>query len=561
MRTLSQTLQDKDIGHLRIVAELWDVDLPPGGGARAADKLAEEMSRAERLHDMVEVLPEEARRALSALVHQGGRMPWPDFARRFGGVRPFGPGRRDREKIWRKPASVGEMLWFRGLIDRGFNDTQLGPIEFAFIPVDLMANMPEAKAGGEGSLGHAAPPPVHALPASSKAVDDATTLLAALRRRPAASGRLDEAFRQRLATYMLQPASSELLVNLLLDIGLLRPKPLEPDPELVGAFLEDDRAAALQRLGTAWIEAESWNDLARVDHLRPATGEWPNDPKPARRALLEFLSDLDSGVWWDLESFTQAVRERSPGFQRPGGDFDSWYLRHTRTGAFLRGFQHWDLIEGALLRQILHGPLHWLGAVDLGFGPRRESPDRFRLTPWFGVLLHPDETRPVAEPRAHSRLTPDGRIVVPRSASRTLRYQVSRFCRWLNLQDDQYVYAITPSALRVAHRQGLQLQHVLALLEAAASHAPPTILLEAVQRYWQAETPARITRRLVLQVSDASVLDSLLSDASTQRHIAERYGPTVAELAAHDVQPLLRAASLKGLLIEPPVEGDDEAWP
>ena len=69
--------------------------------------------------------------------------------------------------------------------------------------------------------------------------------------------------------------------------------------------------------------------------------------------------------WWALEGFIMAVKETEPDFQRPGGDYDSWYIRGEDSEEYLTGFDNWEAIEGALLEYYLTGPMHWLGLVDL----------------------------------------------------------------------------------------------------------------------------------------------------------------------------------------------------
>ena len=66
-----------------------------------------------------------------------------------------------------------------------------------------------------------------------------------------------------------------------------------------------------------------------------------------------------------------AVHQQQPDFQRPAGDYDSWFLRDQQSGEFLRGFEHWDEVDGALLRYLICGPLHWLGGVDRPARQRR----------------------------------------------------------------------------------------------------------------------------------------------------------------------------------------------
>ena len=107
-----------------------------------ADGALEELSTAllkpDLFAEVINSLAPEADSAITALVNSGGRMPWPTFTRKYGDIREAGAGKRDREKLYRKPASAAEILYYRGLLARAFFDTQKGPQEFAYIPDDLI---------------------------------------------------------------------------------------------------------------------------------------------------------------------------------------------------------------------------------------------------------------------------------------------------------------------------------------------------------------------------------------------------------------------------------------
>ncbi|MDZ4064799.1 MAG: hypothetical protein U1E22_09060, partial [Coriobacteriia bacterium] len=98
MPDLTTSLQSHDLGHLRIVASLWGVELTAAETDAALTELAAALLDPNLLRELVESLSPEARAALEALVTEGGRIPWAAFARRFGKIREIGPGRRDREQ-------------------------------------------------------------------------------------------------------------------------------------------------------------------------------------------------------------------------------------------------------------------------------------------------------------------------------------------------------------------------------------------------------------------------------------------------------------------------------
>ena len=124
------------------------------------------------------------------------------------------------------------------------------------------------------------------------------------------------------------------------------------------------RLQALSLLTKAWRASESLNELRLVPGL-VCEGEWINQPRATREFLLHLLEGLPKGKWWSLPAFIRAIKEKYPDFQRPAGDYDSWFIKRLSDGIFLRGFASWDEVEGALVRYLITGPMFWLGLVEL----------------------------------------------------------------------------------------------------------------------------------------------------------------------------------------------------
>jgi hypothetical protein len=137
MPNLVQSLQTRDLGHLRIVAGLWGVELSSGESEAALKQLSAALLDPDLVGEMVDSLSPEARSALEGLAQAGDKMPWAAFARQFGEIREAGPGRRDREQGYLNPVSAAETLFYRAFLARAFFDTTSGAQEFAYIPEDL----------------------------------------------------------------------------------------------------------------------------------------------------------------------------------------------------------------------------------------------------------------------------------------------------------------------------------------------------------------------------------------------------------------------------------------
>ncbi|MBN2499652.1 MAG: hypothetical protein JXB38_02730, partial [Anaerolineales bacterium] len=91
MPDFAQSLQAQDLEHLRAMIELWGVEVAAPDVKTAIRNLFEAVLDEELVAEVCAALPEESRVALAAVQSAGGRLPWSQFARRFGEVREMGP--------------------------------------------------------------------------------------------------------------------------------------------------------------------------------------------------------------------------------------------------------------------------------------------------------------------------------------------------------------------------------------------------------------------------------------------------------------------------------------
>ncbi len=516
MPDLVESLYEQDLGHLAIIASLWDIPLNAPDAHRALSILAAAMLDPGLIEETLSSLEPAARQALAALQRSGGRMPWAQFVRQHGALREMGAARRDRQRPYLNSASPVEALWYRGLVGRAFFDASGGLREFAYIPSDLLALLPEPPEAGPSGLGRPATAAerAHLTLASDRVLDHAATLLAALRLGLPAP----EVFSGPAAA---APLTSAALTNLLAGAGLLDEKSL-PLAEPTRTFLETKRGAALAALANAWLESSAFNDLRLTPGLS-AEGEWQNDALATRRAVLRLLSGAPGGTWRQLPAFIAGVRQHQPDFQRPAGDYDSWYLRDTASGEFLRGFAHWDAVEGALLRFIITGPLHWLGLCDLA-APAPETPAlAFRFSAWAEALLAGQAPEGLPEEQAPLKASSDGRLFAPPLLPRAVRYQIARFCEWEKERPEFYQYRLTPTSLERARQQGLSVAQLLGLLRRHAAALPPS-LVRALERWDQQGSAAHLERALVLRLASPDILQALRVSRAA-RFLGEPLGP------------------------------------
>ncbi len=538
MPSLTQSLQGHDLGHLRIVAGLWGIDFDAPDTRVGLARLAPILLDRARLEETVLDLPTEARVALDDLYHHDGRLPWPLFTRRYGAVREMGPGRRDRERPYGKSASPAEMLWYRALAARAFFDGPSGPEEYAYIPEDILTLLPPPRDVVVAPLGRAATPAErgYIIPASDRILDDAATLLAALR--------------LNLTPVLELNVPAAFLLPLFTSAGLLDAAGL-PSSEPVRAFLESSRGEALSQLAKAWLRSETVNDLRRLPGL-VFEGEWQNDPLRARQAVLDFLSAVPPGKWWCLPAFIADVRQRHPDFQRPAGDYDSWFIRAQDSDQFLRGFEHWEQVDGALIRSLITGPMHWLGMVEVGAPAEDKLVTAFRYSPWAGALLSGSAPDGLPAEDEKLKLGSGARLRVARLAPRAVRYQIARFCEWEADQQDAYRYRLTPSSLARARQQGLTVAHLLALLRRHADAVPP-VLVKALERWEQHGAEATVEQVTVLRLSTPELLQTLRASHAA-RFLGDPLGPTTVIIRPGAAEKVLAVLAEMGFLGDEPIK-------
>ena len=536
MPDLFDSLLKQDIGHLRIIAELWGLELKSTEADSAREELAVSLLEPDLVAELVDSLSQEANSAINALVNTGGRIPWPTFTRKYGEIREAGAGKRDREKLYLNPTSTTEILYYRALLARAFFDTQKGPQEFAYIPDDLLALLsideeeeqeenPEEKAEQVEPMGRAASPGEKGqdIPANDSILDDATTLLAALR-------------------LGIEPPETKIptktLQSLLQSANLL--KGSTPQPEPVKSFLGSSRSDALAMLQDAWVESDSFNELWQMPSI-VCEGEWKNQPQETREFLLNLLNVIPEGKWWSINAFIRDIKQKYPDFQRPAGDYDSWFIKRAADGQYLRGFASWDQVDGALIRYFITSILYWLGQVDLCIADGATEPTSFRILS--------SEAHVAGKEDKKIHISSQGLISIPRLAPRAVRYQVSRFCEWEAPKEDAYRYRLSTRSLAKAKEQGLKVEHLIALLTRHGDAGVPPSLLKALKRWEVNGTEARMQTQVILKVSKPEVLEEMRKSRAA-KFLGEVLSPTTVVVKGGAIQKVMEALTELGLLTE-----------
>jgi len=539
MKNVFATLHDYDPGMLPALAEFWRVDGKSLNDEELIRQLQSAMLDAAITEAAWDRLDEPGRTALQLLVSSAqSRMKIAQFERFYGKIRKLGRAQIEREKPHILGQSIAETLYYRGFIGEGFDNVEDNLIGFIFVPTDLIAALPLHKTSYE-KLGNDARSASEDMPAlglvnevddvsraDTSIVDDLTSLLASLQARPVAvdGRRLAPDDTAAINSILLQPDESRLafLLGIAESADLINRDDGKAHPKRKEAriWLEAPRARQIERLAKAWLASRTYREMWHVPGLYPEDSGWSYDAAAARKAVTQLLADLlpEQG-WVSVNDLIEIIKEFEPDFQRPDGDYDSWYIRN-ESGEFLSGFESWDAVEGSLIEFCLLGPMHWLGLVDIG-------EDVMRLTAYGRGFLELSDWPQPDEPSAQIDARSDGTLLASRRVNRFERFQLARFANCLRA-GDPYHYGIDAASIQRAAAQNISAKHIHSFITRQLNGKPVPLPIVKLLRNWQAgaKTSVTLESMIVLRTTAEETLDKILAIPAFRRYLGARLGPT-----------------------------------
>ena len=511
MPSLLKLLSSYDIDMLTRIARPWQVEVESGDRSVIESTLMQMMTTRSSIDEIIDLLPALAHKAWDALLAKTGRIPWSEFSRKYGNMRELGPAALGREMPDQNPANATEFLFYRGLIGRAFMDDAPEPREFAFIPDEIAVLFQDQKIYNPAM--EVRPVPLTEIKrhqaANTRILDHVTDWLAGLRM----GIKLDGNYYSRAELSSGFIATTATTTNLVM-------RNMELSPEKIGRFLQSDRITTLKEWFQTWRDSAEINDLLMLPGLE-FEGTWRNDPVFSRLAILKRLAFFDVRTWNSLPSFITSIKVENPELLRPAGDFDSWSIRKVSTREYLVGRGFWDEVEGAYIRYLFAGPLHWLGVVDLAYGSGEADPIAFRLSPLASFLLNDGVSTPVLAPEVAPKLLTDLTIVMPMNTSRLLRYQVGRFTKIVSNTVSETRFQISADSLTNAEKNGLKVEQLLQLLEKNLKTPLPASYKKLAERWDQRRIEVRIEKAMLLRIEDPLILKILTENPRTSRLIKE----------------------------------------
>lgn len=571
IKSLLESLQEADEALLYALSHIWDVSLMEIPKEQHKRVITGAMLNPQNAEKVWGKLSEKARQAIQTLVAgKGGYMLTKQFEAIFGKLEKTGRAKVQEEL--KSPKTITSELYYRGILASGFtnatNNQDIHPVYY--VPEDLVKALPLHKTQYEHLKDEIAEEiallgghdseikPLEALDddeiegivmANTSIVDDMTTLLAYLRLHSA--GVEGDSFlpvdSERILPHLFNPSAERLTFMLcvgvsaeLIDVQEGRAHPQRQSLN----WLKLSRPEQIKTLAEAWGKSVIYQDIWHVEGLHPEAG-FEYDATLARSVLMSFLrktAPTNPKAWWDVEQFINTIKRHEPHFQRPNADYERWYIRNTQ-GEFLRGFESWEAVEGALIEFLLQNPLHWLGLCDI-------AEDAVRLNAYgrgmIGIIPFP------LQPDTPEKITvlPDNTVLVSRKFNRQDRYTIARFSEWVS-HEDLFTYRITPKSLATAQEQGITNDKIEAFLKRHADAPLPQSLLRQLS-LTQSGTLGHVSLEqvTVLHTTSSEMLDRIFNDPTLRRYLGARLGETTVIVRESQSTELANALAQVGFKVD-----------
>ena len=501
MPTTLKMLKDHSPLMLEIIGEMRSASIE-AAGPELVGLLAEELSSPDSVQNVLEELRDEfpeAQTALRMLAKVQGRQPEAQFTRIYGVLDVMGDEQLKATERWHNPQSLTELLFYYGLIGRGFEGSGPDAHRIIYIPSDTLDQIPlsaEDETERDLHIPYAqAPSRAEVVDSSDEFLNDVGSAIGCLAGAPMLLEGQDLAKQdgERLKERLLAPPDTpllnvryELLLHVMNRLKLFKAE-RQKDGHLFLAlnrnrandFLSLNRHAQRQQVWDSWRDSPAWNDLERLPTLELHNRErWQHNSRATRNAFLRYCRNLQPTRWYSLADIMALLQEHAPDFQRPDGNYDDWYVKNQVAGRFAKGFKDWDLVEGELARFYLLSPMVWLGALRVA---EQRNKTLVSLTRdgaiWQGADLAPE--REEVQPRF--TIKENFIIEVPLELPLRQRMNIEQVAHWQR-STTFYEYRINQRSLNQAFDRDLTGDRILAVLRNGSHGVPPKVAI-SIRRF------------------------------------------------------------------------------
>jgi hypothetical protein len=365
---------------------------------------------------------------------------------------------------------------------------------------------------------------------------------------------------ERLAPIAGGEARLEFIFSLLVAAGLFQPgSPVTAWPEVKEQFLRYDEFRQRAILSRVYFQMRNWHELWEVlraeaqlqlrrtwvlSHLKPDALK--TDLVRFRQLVLRGLASLPDNQWLKLDDFLLAMKMIWPSFEQPLGQYGYYPSTNQKPGWFLAkapserplsstNEADWQLAQKNFILQLITGPLHWLGLVDLLFqegGLSAFCLHGLRDLYWDRVEVpetphHLVAQAAAARPPAEAVTIDQEKIIVnPTAVSGQAHSLLDQMARLDELLPDRFTYTLNAQAVHATFEAGRALADIVADWEQLLAIPMPATIRSRLEAWWRAYGQVRIYENVtVIEFGDDYALAEMKAVTSLEKHLIAEISP------------------------------------
>lgn len=366
-----------------------------------------------------------------------------------------------------------------------------------------------------------------------------------------------------LATQLGQPpALVAFATHLLAALGILEGQErLQVRDEALTALLALPPAARLARLARAWLGMTDWTDLAyalgdggriTLNLPSPYPGIWLGlfyDVIALRRLTARLVGRLAPDVVYDGSALVALLHSVAPGLLRSPERAQQapWIFRRYDPPCDVidpATPEGWQRIARTLVSANLHGPLSWLGLVEIV----SVRPVAFRVHPAAGALVERELALAAAVGAAPVAVADDLTVrVPPGAADPALHALLARVGELVGVGAEGLAYRLTAERVHEAFETGLDGPALLGALRTAAGGKLPAAARRRLEAWWTGYGSVRLYDGLTLvELGEDTLLPELRAAAGLDAAILYQFSPRLIAVAPAETDALLARLARHG---------------
>ncbi|MCB9423138.1 MAG: helicase-associated domain-containing protein [Ardenticatenaceae bacterium] len=380
---------------------------------------------------------------------------------------------------------------------------------------------------------------------------------------------------QRLSPIAGDEIQLNFIYHLLLTAGLLQPgSPVTAWREVKEQFLRQNEASQWAILVQSYFVLMTWSELWLMVAERPSlqlkrsqNRNYRAMPPEAmyemltamRAQVVQVLAALPDDRWFNLHDITDLLHTFWPRF-----DSLAWspvnYYRDMQPDWFLvedgrsldttNNKADWHKAQGAFVRQIIQGPLHWLGLADISMEYGRLT--AFRLHGLGDLFLDKVESVPLADSTTPQQKTAVSAqpvnaitieettiIVEPTAVSAQAHNYLDGIAILTEASTHRFVYQLSAAAIHQALEDGQTLNELLKGWEKWLAIPMPKPIHEQITAWHKAYGRARLYENItIIEFGDEYALAEMKAATSLEKHLIAEISPTLVIIPAKSVEQL-----------------------